>query len=60
LGEDMAAHPGGGSGVETVAAEETAGIVGGEDLPVEEHTDEVGVFGAELHIEPVAETQDQQ
>ena len=34
----------------TVAAAEAAGGGGGHDLPVKEHTDQVCVTGAELHI----------
>ena len=46
----MAAHTVGGSGIETVIAEETAGRIGGEDLAIKEHRHRICVFGAELHI----------
>ena len=37
-------------GVEAVVAEETAGRVGGQDLPVKEHGHQIRIFGAEFHI----------
>ena len=46
----MAAHAVGGGCIEAVGAEEPSGGVGGQDLPIEEHTDHIGVAGAELHV----------
>ena len=46
----MTAHAVGGSCVKAVGAEEAAGCVSCQDLPIEEHADHIGVTGAELHI----------
>ena len=46
----MAAHTVGRRGIKAVAGEKAVGGIGGDDAPIEEHTDRVGIAGTELHI----------